>query len=377
MSSFTPQPQPSTELGRYRLLSPSAGVRVSPIGIGTMSLGQSWGAEMAGATTQEEAFKFLDTYYEGGGNFIDTANVYHDGQSERIIGAWAAARGNRDQLVIATKYTMCHQHHREDIKIKVNYQGNHRKSLHLSVKDSLANLQTDYIDVLYVHWWDYTTSIPEVMQALDALVKSNKVLYLGISDSPAWLVVKANEYARAHGMAQFAVYQGLWSIGKRDMEQEIVPMCRAEGMGIVPWGVVGEGKYKTEAEMKERSAVRWGAPQTEEQKKISAALEKIANEVGGGATLASVAIAWALAKAPYVFPIIGGRNPKYIADAIKMQELEATVPFVPNFPCNFFGFDPAHGDGNPHFTVVAAGWVKYVKGPTPIAPEPYTPKGGW
>ncbi|KAH9849889.1 norsolorinic acid reductase [Lenzites betulinus] len=380
MSSYTPQPRPITELGRYRLLSPSAGVRVSPICLGAMSLGQAWGAEMAGTSTQEESFKFLDTYFEAGGNFIDTANIYQDGQSESIVGAWAAARGIRDQLVIATKYTMGYQHHREDIKVKVNYQGNHHKSLYLSVEDSLVKLQTKYIDILYVHWWDYSTSIPELMQALDALVKSNKVLYLGISDTPAWLVVKANDYARAHGMAQFVVYQGLWCIGTRDLEREIVPMCRAEGMGIVPWGVLGQGKYKTEAEINARSALRYNMPQTEEEKTISAALEKIAGEIGGGATLASVAVAWALAKVPYVFPLIGGRNPKYIPDAIKgieialapqhIQELEAVAPFAPGFPYQFFGFDPAHGDGRPNYMVDAAGWVKFVKASPPIAPGP-------
>ncbi|EIW58357.1 norsolorinic acid reductase [Trametes versicolor FP-101664 SS1] len=378
MSSFAPQPQPTTELGRYRLLSPSAGVRVSPICLGTMSLGQSWTPEMAGGTTQEEAFKFLDKYYEGGGNFIDTANNYQNGESETLVGAWVAARKNRDELVIATKYTFGYQHHRQDIKLKVNYQGNHRKSLILSVQDSLEKLQTSYIDILYVHWWDYSTSIPELMQALDSLVKSNKVLYLGISDTPAWLVVKANEYARAHGMAQFVVYQGLWCIGTRDLERDIVPMCRAEGMGIVPYGVLGQGKYKTEAEIKARTAVRYGMPQTEAEKKISAALEAVAGEVGNGATLVSVAVAWALAKAPYVFPVIGGRSPAQLDDVIKgletaltpaqVQALEAAVPFVPGFPYNFFGADPALNDGRPNYMVNAAGWVKWVKAEAPIAP---------
>ncbi|KAI0630788.1 norsolorinic acid reductase [Trametes polyzona] len=377
MSSFTPQPPPPTELGRYRLLSPSAGVRVSPICLGAMSIGQSWSDGMAGGTTREEAFEFFDKYWESGGNFIDTANNYQNGESETLLGEWVAARGIRDQLVIATKYTVGYQHHRKDIKVKVNYQGNHRKSLFLSVQDSLAKLQTNYIDLLYVHWWDYSTSIPELMQGLDALVKANKVLYLGISDTPAWIVVKANEYARAHGMAQFVVYQGLWCIGTRDMEREIVPMCRAEGMGIIPWGVLGQGKYKTEAEMKARTAVRYGMPQTEEEKKISAALEKVANEVGNGATLASVAVAWALAKAPYIFPVIGGRKPAQLDDGLEislspeqMQALEASAAYVAGFPYMFFGADPAHGDGHPNYMVNAAGWVKYVKASPPITPGP-------
>ncbi|OSD05339.1 norsolorinic acid reductase [Trametes coccinea BRFM310] len=378
MSSFTPQPQPKTELGRYRLLSPSAGVRVSPICLGTMSLGQAWSTEMAGVATQEEAFKYLDKYWESGGNFLDTSNNYQNGESESIIGAWTTARDNRDQMVIATKYTIGYMHHRQDVKIKVNYQGNHRKSLVLSLEDSLRKLQTTYVDLLYVHWWDYSTSIPELMQALDSLVKANKVLYLGISDTPAWIVVKANEYARAHGMAQFVVYSGIWSIGTRDIERDIVPMCRAEGMGVTPW--VLSGKYKSEEEIKSRDKVRYGMPQTEEDKKISAALDRIARSVGGGATIASVAVAWALAKCPYVFPVIGGKSEKQLDEVIKgleialtveqMQELEAIVPLVPGFPYNFFGFDPAQGDGHPNYMVNAAGWVKFVKAPAPLAPGP-------
>ncbi|KAI0332729.1 norsolorinic acid reductase [Cubamyces sp. BRFM 1775] len=379
--AFAPQPQPANELGRYRLLSPSAGVRVSPICLGTMSLGQAWAGGMAEAQLQTTGRTFLDKFFDNGGNFVDTSNNYQNGESETYLGAWMAARKNRDQIVVATKYSMGYQSHRQDIKLKVNYQGNHKKSLVLSVEDSLAKLQTTYIDILYVHWWDYSTSIPEVMQALDALVKSNKVLYLGISDTPAWIVVKANEYARAHGMAQFVVYQGLWCIGTRDLEREIVPMCRAEGMGIVPWGVLGQGKYKSEAEMKARTApVRYGMPQTEDEKRVSAALEKVAGEVGDGASLASIAVAWALAKAPYVFPVVGGSNPKYLDDVIKglaialtpeqIQTLEASAPFAPGFPYSSFGFDPAQGDGTPHYMVSSAGWVKYVKAPAPIAPGP-------
>ncbi|PIL24928.1 transporter [Ganoderma sinense ZZ0214-1] len=380
MSQILPPPPSSqTELGRYRLLAPSAGVRVSPLCLGAMSLGQAWAQAMAGGTTEEEAFKFLDTFWENGGNFIDTANSYQSQESEKLLGAWAKARGIRDQLVIATKYTIGYKNDDADVKLKVNYQGNHRKSLVLSVQDSLTKLQTSYIDLLYLHLWDYSTSIPEVMQALDSLVKANKVLYLGISDTPAWLVVKANEYARAHGMAQFVVYQGLWSLTTRDLEREILPMCRAEGMGIAPWGVLGQGKFKTEAEIKNRSAVRYNVPQTAEEKSVSAALEKVANEVGNGATLGSIAVAWAMNKTPYVFPIVGGRNPQQLEEVIKgldivlttgqMKLLEDAAPFELGFPyMPLFGTDPALGDGRPGYFVSVAGPVKYVKASAPITP---------
>ncbi|TBU30605.1 Aldo/keto reductase [Dichomitus squalens] len=376
-----PPPQPANELGRYRLLSPSAGVRVSPLCLGAMSLGQAWSGMMGGGTTEEEAFKFLDTYWENGGNFIDTANSYQNQESEKLVGAWAKARGIRDQLVIATKYTIGYKNEDPEIQLKVNYQGNHRKSLVLSVEDSLKKLQTNYIDLLYLHLWDYSTSIPEIMQALDSLVKANKVLYLGISDTPAWIVVKANEYARAHGMAQFVVYQGLWSLATRDLEREILPMCRAEGMGIAPWGVLGQGKFKTEAEIKSRSTLRYNTPQTAEEKSVSAVLEKVANEVGNGVSLGAVAIAWALQKSPYVFPIVGGRNTQQLEEVIKaldivltpeqMKSLEEATPFVLGFPyLPLFGTDPALGDGRGNFFVSSAGTVKFVKAPAPIVPGP-------
>lgn len=112
-----------------------------------------------------------------------------------------------------------------------------------SVESSLKRLQTDYIDLLYVHWWGYATIIPELMHSLNDLVSSGKINYLGVSDTPAWVVVKANQYARDHGLRQFVVYKGLWNAAKRDFERDIVPMCKYEGMGLVPWGALGQGQF--------------------------------------------------------------------------------------------------------------------------------------
>ncbi|KAK3055841.1 hypothetical protein LTR09_003075 [Extremus antarcticus] len=133
-------------------------------------------------------------------------------------------------------------------KIKSNFQGNHSKSLHVSLAASLKKLQTDYIDLLYVHWWDFTTSIPELMNSLHHMVAAGKVLYLGISDTPAWIVVKCNDHARFHGLTQFSVYQGHWSCAMRDFEREILPMVESEGMGIAPWGAIGRGWFKSKEE---------------------------------------------------------------------------------------------------------------------------------
>jgi len=184
-------PKPPSLLGYHRILSPSAGVRVSPLCLGTMNFGEAWASRMK-ECKKDTAFEILDTFYEHGGNFIDTANFYQREESETWLGEWAASRGIRDELVIATKYTMSYRMFRPE-KIKSNFQGNHSKSLRLSVDASLKKLQTHYIDILYVHMWDWTTGVEELMQSLHHMVANGKVLYLGISDTPAWVVSKCNE----------------------------------------------------------------------------------------------------------------------------------------------------------------------------------------
>lgn len=185
---------------------------------------------------------------------------------------------------IATKYTTGFRtNHRDTEPIQSNFVGNSFKSMHVSVKNSLKKLQTDYIDILYLHWWDFTTSIEEVMHGLNSLITSGKVLYLGISDTPAWVVVKANDYARANGLRPFSVYQGKWNAGYRDMEREVIPMCRDQGMGIAPWGPLGGGKFKTAEARKaaQGDSSNRGAQLSETDVKISDALEKVAKKKGG------------------------------------------------------------------------------------------------
>jgi aryl-alcohol dehydrogenase-like predicted oxidoreductase len=173
-----------------------------------------------GECSKETAFEILDYFFNQGGNFIDTANAYQDGESETWLGEWMTARENRDELVLATKYSSPYKLS-EKGKIQSNYGGNGIKSLRLSVDASLKKLQTSYIDLLYVHWWDYTVTIPELMHSLNDLVVAGKVMFLGISDTPAWIVAKANQYARDHGLRQFVVYQGLWNVAIRDFERDI------------------------------------------------------------------------------------------------------------------------------------------------------------
>jgi aryl-alcohol dehydrogenase-like predicted oxidoreductase len=153
--------------------------------------------------------------------------------------------------------------------------------MRISVDRSLRKLQTDYIDLLYLHWWDFTTSVEEVMHGLNNLVTAGKVLYLGVSDTPAWIVVKANDYARANGLRPFSVYQGRWNAGFRDMEREIIPMCRDQGMAIAPWAPLGQGKFKSKAarESEEKGSGR-AAELSEHDIKVSDALEAVAKRKG-------------------------------------------------------------------------------------------------
>ncbi|KAK0471507.1 NADP-dependent oxidoreductase domain-containing protein [Armillaria novae-zelandiae] len=356
MSFFDIPPAPPTKLGYYRLLSPLAGVRVSPIQLGAMSVGDKWDKLGFGSMDKDSSFKLLDAYFDMGGNFIDTANSYQDETSEEFIGEWVEKRGIRDQVVIATKYTMNFKRGNDSIQQKVNYTGNGNKSLHISVKSSLKKLRTDYIDILYVHWWDYETSIEEVMNSLHNLVVEGKVLYLGISDTPAWVVSRANMYAQVHGKTPFAIYQGHWSLLDRSFEREIIPMARTLGLALAPWDVLGGGKFRTDAEEEERrqsgekgravAGMGVGWERNENEKKISKALEKVAGEVGSK-NIRSVALAYVMQKTPYVFPLLGGRKVEHLVSNLEalditlskeqIEYLESILPFDPGFPSAMIG----------------------------------------
>ncbi|KLO18440.1 Aldo/keto reductase [Schizopora paradoxa] len=358
---FKPAPEPATPLGRYRVLSPFASIRVSPLSLGGASIGDKWGKAL-GAMDKESSFKLLDAFWEAGGNFIDTANNYQDGSSEEFIGEWAEQKGIRDQLVIATKYTTYYKGPDPSVAVKANFGGNGLKSLHLSVEDSLKKLRTSYIDILYIHWWDYDTSIEEVMNALHHLVASRKVLYLGISDTPAWVVSQANQYARDHGKTPFVIYQGSWNVMDRSFERDIIPMARSLGLALAPWNVVAGGRFRTDAEEERRLASGENGrtlfnpdwKRTPDERKMSLALEKVANEVArsqgkqdGEISITAVAIAYVLQKTPYVFPIVGGRKVEHLKQNVEalsialseeqVKELEETLPFEPGFPHNMIG----------------------------------------
>lgn len=281
-----------------------------------------------------------------------------------------AKRGVRDQMVIATKFTTCFRAGYGDKEILVNAAGNGTKSLHLSLEASLKKLQTNYIDLLYVHWWDFTCSIPELMQSLNTMVQQGKVLYLGISDTPAWIVSKANEYARNNGLRQFSVYQGRWSAEHRDFEREIIPMCAAEGMGLAPWGALGSGHFKTDADRKSGEG-RKMSEASEKAIQISKVLEKIANKKG--VQITSIALAYVMKKTPYVFPIVGGRKIDHLKGNIEglkldlteedIKEIEDASPFDIGFPNSFLGGPGGVKSPNDVWLMRIAGIQQHVEPP--------------
>ncbi|KAJ6480086.1 aryl-alcohol dehydrogenase [Mycena vulgaris] len=353
MAFFAPAPPPATKLGRYRQLAPRAAIHVSPLALGAMSIGDKWAPFGMGAMDKESSFKLMDAYFDAGGNHIDTSNMYQDGSSEEFIGEWVEARGYRDQVVIATKYTNLGKVRDNSIKQKNLYMGNNIKSLKLTVEESLRRLRTTYIDILYLHYWDLHTSVEEIMDGLHNLVVLGKVLYLGISDSPAWFVVKANEYAKANGKTPFVVYQAPYSVTQRDIEREIMPMCRHEGIALTLWNVLASGHIRTDAEEElrrstgEHGRTLMGAwERTDDEKKMCAALEVVAKQVGAK-HITAVAIAYTMHKAPFVFPIIGGRKVEQLMANIEALDIKLTaehiayiegiLPFDKGFPNNIIG----------------------------------------
>ncbi|KAJ7148323.1 aryl-alcohol dehydrogenase [Mycena filopes] len=334
-----------TRLGRYRQLAPRAAIHVSPLALGTMIFGSSWTALGMAAMDKESCFKILDAYFDAGG--------CQNGESEQIIGEWAEVRGNRDQLVIATKYTFPWVMADTKIKQKELYLGNNVKSMKLSIEGSLKKLRTTYIDIFYAHIWDLHCSVEEIMDGLHNLVVAGKVLYLGISDSPAWWVVKANAYAKANGKTPFVIFQAPYSVLQRDIEREIIPMCRHEGLALSFWNVLAAGHIRTDAEEERRRTTgehgrsthsAW--ERTDDQKKVCAALEVVAQEVGAQ-HISAVAIAYTMHKAPYTFPVLGARKVEHLMASIEALEIslsdaqiatiEAVLPFDMGFPNTFTG----------------------------------------
>jgi aryl-alcohol dehydrogenase-like predicted oxidoreductase len=309
-------------LQSYRLLGRS-GLRVSPLSLGTMTFGSDWGW----GADEDESRRLFDTYVDRGGNFIDTASMYTNGSSERLLGKFVAQR--REQLVIATKYTMNRQ------PGDPNAGGNHRKSMVRSVEESLQKLGTDYIDLLYLHVWDFTTPVEEILRGLDDLVRQGKVLYLGISDTPAWQVSRMQAIADLRGWSPLVALQVEYSLAERTIERDLAPMAQELGLGVIPWsplaGGVLTGKYKREDLKAKASANPAGTRHnvvlahnmlTERNLDIAGEVGRVADELGK--SRAQVALAWTLLNPAVTSPIIGARTLQQLDDNLGALEVEFT-----------------------------------------------------
>lgn len=285
---------------RYTLFG-KTGLRVSELSLGAMTIGDDWGW----GTGKEASARIVDAYAEAGGNFIDTANNYTDGSSERILGE--LLEGRRDTFVLASKYT-CGIRDGD-----VNAAGNHRKNLIQSVEASLERLRTDRLDVLWVHARDNFTPVEEVMRALDDLVRTGKVLYVGVSDWPAWEIAQANTLAELRGWTAFAGSQLRYSLLERTPERELLPQARAFDLAVLAWAPLAAGKLTGKYRRGEagRLGTTGGDIDPREEAVISAVLE-VAEQ--GGWSPAQVALAWLLDRPGNVVPIIAATKESQLAD---------------------------------------------------------------
>jgi aryl-alcohol dehydrogenase-like predicted oxidoreductase len=291
---------------RYRLLGRS-GLRVSELTLGTMTFGEAWGW----GASKEASRAIFEAYVDAGGNFVDTASNYTDGESERFVGEFI--RADRERLVVATKYTLSSRPN------DPNAGGNQRKNLVQTLEESLRRLGTDYVDLLWLHMWDGMTPVEEVVRALDDLVAAGKVLYVGVSDTPAWVVSQAVVLAELRGWARFVGLQLPYSLADRDAERDLLPMAGALDLGVTTWGVLEggalTGKYLADGDEPKRYE---GAG--ERVNAVAREVISVADEIA--ATPAQVATAWVRQQPWRVIPIVGARSASQMVENLAALEVE-------------------------------------------------------
>ena len=303
---------------KYRLFGKS-GLRVSEAALGTMTFGQErgWGAP------KDESRKVYDAFREAGGNFIDTANIYTDGTSESFLGEFQ--EGHRDSVVLATKYSNAAPGN------DPNAAGNHRKSMMQAVEASLKRLRTHYIDLYWVHIWDAITPVEEVMRGLDDLVRQGKVLYVGISDAPAWWIAQANTLADLRGWSRFIGLQIPYNLIERTVERELIPMAKALDIGVTAWSPLSNGvltgKYHghggSELGRMNSETMKTFMPEQQRATRIVAAVKIVSEQTG--CSMAQVALAWLRHRPVPVIPIIGARKLTQLQDNLASLDLELSA----------------------------------------------------
>ncbi|WP_428328719.1 aldo/keto reductase [Mucilaginibacter sp.] len=300
---------------KYKLLGRS-GLKVSELCLGTMGFGTEagWGAD------KDTSFAIMDTYANAGGNFLDTANVYKLGTSEKIIGEYVANH-DRDYFVLATKYSL------KDNVTNPNASGNNRKNMMRSVEESLKRLKTDFIDLLYLHIWDNITPIDEVMRAMDDLIKQGKVNYAAISDTPAWVVAKGNTMAELMGWSQFVALQVEYSLLARTPERELIPMAKHFGLTVTPWAPLAGGALTGKYLRGEQGRIK---PESNRLSDHSAGITKvvvrIAEELGVSAS--HVALKWTMQQGFSSIPIVGATKVAQLEDNLKTVDVELSAEHI-------------------------------------------------
>lgn len=322
---------------KYKLFG-NSGLRVSELCLGTMTFGTEWGM----GADYDGSKQIFNAFAEAGGNFIDTANRYTEGSSERFLADFLER--DRDHFVLATKYTLY------DKRNDPNYGGNHRKNLMRSVRESLKRLHTDHLDLLWLHAWDFTTPIEEVMRGLEDLVRSGDVHYIGISDTPAWVISRANMLAELRGWAAFAAIQIEYSLLERTPERELIPMAESLGLAITPWGAIGGGAL-TGKYLQNNDDPKRLQPQSKrlnpQSQRVAAEVVDIAN--GLGVAPAQVALNWVRQRSARIIPIIGARNAEQLQSNLacldfqlsagELQRLDAVSAIELGFPHEFLRSD--------------------------------------
>jgi aryl-alcohol dehydrogenase-like predicted oxidoreductase len=322
---------------RYTLLGRS-GLRVSEVALGTMTFGDAWGW----GASEEESRRMFEAFVDAGGNFVDTACNYTDGQSESILGG--LLRPDRERFVVATKYTLTGR--RDD----PNAGGNQRKNLVQTLESSLRRLETDYVDLLWLHMWDGMTPIEEVVRTLDDLVSAGKVLYVGISDTPAWVISRAVTLADLRGWSPFVAVQAPYSLADRDVERELLPMARALGLTFTAWGTLEggalTGKYLDESDQPRRHD-SVGPKTNGMAREVIAVADEL--EVAP----AQIAIAWVRAQPWHTVPIVGARTEAQLRENLgalevelsteHLERLDAVSEFRAGFPREFLESEHVRG----------------------------------
>jgi len=316
----------------YKLLGKS-GLRVSELALGTMTFGEEW----KWGASKEKSTKVFDAFANAGGNFIDTANRYTEGTSEKFVGDFIAS--DREHFVVGTKYTLFTR------KDDPNFSGNHRKNMMQALDASLKRLKTDYIDLYWVHAWDFTTPEQEVLRALDDMIRAGKILYIGISDTPAWIVSRMNAIAELRGWSQFVALQVKYSLLERTVERELLPMARKLDLAVTPWAAMGggilSGKYNENKNESGRAQMHNSI--NESNLSIASEVIKIAKEIG--CTPSQVALNWVRQQPGVIIPIVGAKTQdqlqenvdclKYLLNGEQLNKLNELTKIDLGFPHTF------------------------------------------